>query len=915
MKKLIYSLLAFFLISMKGFGQKAENSHKIVTDIKLSNAISDLQVHFDNGVIASEKLTGKGEWLSKYGNTKEVGIETDGDFCLHIMWTDWRPPGKDNNADNLVSLRKSAFLIQKSETRQLSDGSTLAEAWFSAAESTMELRVSYLLGKTDFYYKRKIAIRDTAEGTNFLREISAMDAAILNTAKPNILKNGGFGQPVALVFNTYGGFMALEYPAATNTCTTDLYGATRVNCSQEFGVKIASDWVESEWVVAALVPVPYVKDWFFNYLDAVRVQPAKPYTLYNSWYDLRSPEYPKVKPENVMNEANVGKIIDLFKTNMIDKHNIHLDAFVLDDGWDVYESDWKLRPETFPNGMKPVADRLKGIGSNLGIWFGPTGGYSFRMKRVNWMKAHGYEVVGKTRDYAMLCLGGKNYSSLFEKRTTDFVKNDGVAYFKWDGIQFSCSEADHGHAVGQFSRRAVMESVISKCRAVRAINPNTYLNITSGTWLSPWWTKYANQIWMDGQDFGFSDVPCIHERDASITYKDYVLYEDFTRKDLWFPISNLMTHGIIKGNLETVGGDNDPIDKFTNDAAFYFARGVSMWELYISPDLLNPAEWDAMSTAISWARANWDVLSKTFMVGGDPGKAESYAYLHYKGNQGIIAARNPNFGPSEISITLDPGMGLDPMAANLVLERIYPNRWVSPDLYAAGAKIVLPLDAYETAIYELKPLDSVREPLYAGLVFHAEIDKNGDYLMHCLGKQGNPRLLNPEIVQRITFEKGAADLEHMNLPEIDQPKLFAMLSKSVENVISFETASEIGKSLVSVLEQPAEDLRGKDIPAINILLDGKAVKAAKEEQKGYWSWHSFEAGPGNHSLAVAQNKDEKTKNWKGNQQVWLAADFVYKPKTVRFTMKQKPPARPLPSLPYPANVMRYHFQMNSKNIQ
>lgn len=144
--------------------------------------------------------------------------------------------------------------------------------------------------------------------------------------------------------------------------------------------------------------------------------------------------------------------------------------------------------------LKPIADTLKKMGTNLGIWFGPTGGYSFRMKRVSWMKQHGYEVVGETRDNAMLCLAGKNYSQLFEKRVTDMVRNDGMAYFKWDGIQFSCSEPDHGHSTGIYSRRAVLESVIDKCKAVRTVNPDVYLNITSGTWLSPWWVKYANQI-------------------------------------------------------------------------------------------------------------------------------------------------------------------------------------------------------------------------------------------------------------------------------------------------------------------------------------------------------------------------------------------------------------------------------------
>ena len=43
---------------------------------------------------------------------------------------------------------------------------------------------------------------------------------------------------------------------------------------------------------------------------------------------------------------------------MIEKNGITLDAFVLDDGWDVYKSDWVLRPGEFPHGLRPIADAL-----------------------------------------------------------------------------------------------------------------------------------------------------------------------------------------------------------------------------------------------------------------------------------------------------------------------------------------------------------------------------------------------------------------------------------------------------------------------------------------------------------------------------------------------------------------------------
>ena len=256
----------------------------------------------------------------------------------------------------------------------------------------------------------------------------------------------------------------------------------------------------------------------------------------------------------------------------------------------------------------------------------------------------------------MLCLAGTEYSALFLKRVTDFVSKEEVSYFKWDGIQFSCSEPDHGHPVGIYSRRAVMESLINKCTAVRNIDPGVYLNITSGTWLSPWWVKYANQIWMQGEDYGYADVPSISRRDAAITYKDFVLYDDFRNLNFWFPISNLMTHGIIKGDLEHLGGEEDPLDKFTNDVVFYVSRGISMYELYISPGLLNEGEWNAIGTSLKWSRSRFNTLSCTRMIGGNPMKREPYGYLHFKDDHGIIGARNPFITPGKVSFDLTEGI-------------------------------------------------------------------------------------------------------------------------------------------------------------------------------------------------------------------------------------------------------------------
>jgi hypothetical protein len=669
------------------------------------------------------------------------------------------------------------------------------------------------------------------------------------------------------------------------------------------------------WVVEGVTPDTSVKKWFWRYLDDIRVAPLRPYTLYNSWYDLRSPEFRKIPPENVMNEENIMRIIGLIDRNMIRKHGITLDAFVLDDGWDLYASDWALREEQFPHGLKPIADELRKTNTGLGLWLGPTGGYSFHAQRMAWMKAHGYEIVDD-----QLCLAGTKYSALFRKRVEDFVRNDGVSYFKWDGIQFVCNEPDHGHPVDIYSRRAVLESVIDKCNAVRGANPRTFLNITSGTWLSPWWLKYANQIWMDGQDYGYADVPSISPRDAAITYRDFVLYEDFRIKDLWFPVSNMMTHGIIKGTLEKLGGENEPLDKFTNEALLYFARGVSMWELYISPDILSDGEWDAMAQSMEWAKDRFPVLSTTTMVGGDPKARETYGYVHFRGDEGVIAARNPSIEASRLAVYLSPSEGLNQDADSLVLERVYPSRWISSHLAHAGETLTLPLDGYETAVYELYPLKKATSPLLAGVVFEQSIAGGKRCELSCYPRdRGTVTLLNPGSVAALRVGGKTVDTRLFSLAGTPgTPPVRVRGSQTGKSRDRWEISVSVDSSsrngTLAVLVKPAKGEQSASRPGVSMTLDGASVKPGVESQRGMWAWYTLSVGPGQHTVSLAVAAGESVRIWTGKATGYYICDQSLRPESVSIEMKASSAPRPMPPLPGAPGTFRVTTKLGEADL-
>ncbi len=515
-------------------------------------------------------------------------------------------------------------------------------------------------------------------------------------------------------------------------------------------------------------------------------------------------------------------------------------------------------------------------------------------------------------------IAGPKYSALFEKRTTDFAKQ-GVGYFKWDGIQFSSSEPGNGHPVGYFSRRAALESVIEKCKAVRAVNPNEFLNITSGTWMSPWWMQYANQIWMQGADYGFADVPSVNERDGAVTYKDFVLYDDFHNQDTWFPVGNLMTHGIIKGSLENVGGSDDPLDKFTDDVAFYFGRGVTMYELYISPDILNKGEWNALSKSLAWAKDRFSILNKTYMLGGDPTKGNAYGYVHFKDDSGIIAIRNPQMDAQKITVKLDPAFGMNAEANSLVLERIYPTRWVSPDLYAAGATITLPLQGYEAAVYEVYPLKEASSPLLAGVTYDAKVEEANELGIHILQTGNEIKLLNPASVSSVSIDGKSSDITKLNIPGIhalgmvkDQQNHFS--KNEISSTIDLDASVVTARYILFV--KPDSSSVGKPFPNMILKVDGKTEQPSLQQQSGNWATYSFvldKAGP--HHLEWQLQASDKVSNWKGAATIWLSGQQLQKGLNVTIKTTNAIHYRPMLPSPYANNTLKKELLLGEGSLE
>lgn len=556
----------------------------------------------------------------------------------------------------------------------------------------LELRIIHELRAEDFYLRKWIEIRSTAHNPVFLDRVDVEDLRLENASA------GGFGQPV------YSGslFFGLEYPASHNEAA-----GGHVLLSHYSGETTSERYLASEKAVLGAAAEGAVKSAFQEYVSRIRSGPVRPVLVFNTWYDMQR--------EGLTAGNAIGRM-RLLKEKLLDPYGLRLDSFVLDDGWDDRNSVWQIHAGRFPGGFGEFRDALQAMGTSLGLWFGPIGGYEERDLRIAAGRKLGYEI---TANGEYFCLAGTKYREHLKSVVLDMVRRDGLNHLKFDGMPYGCNAPGHGHLPGIYSREAHVRAFIDLLRSIRAVKPGVFLNITTGQWLSPWWLQYADVVFMGGSDYAFLDsVPTISERDKAITYRDSVLYEDFRTYGDQFPQSSLMTIGIIKGRLGSEGGIGESLASWANNAVMNFSRGSMFTELYVSPDLLNDAEWRALGAVIRWAGRNQDVLlANTYPVLGDPAKGEVYGYAHVAG-RAIVTLRNPTIEERTVKLPLDmPGL-----PASCHARIVYPYLANVAGAYKPGDVLTLPFGGYEVLVLELVPGDAGLDPAPAGLRYERRPD-------------------------------------------------------------------------------------------------------------------------------------------------------------------------------------------------
>ncbi|MFI5227811.1 MAG: enterotoxin [Gemmatimonadales bacterium] len=481
------------------------------------------------------------------------------------------------------------------------------------------------------------------DGSRYLRQEVTLEAigsplsvrriAMVDGALPGAVVSGSVrGSPI-VAGNWY---LAFEHPLAASTADG---GQALSALDRELPLRPGAP-VTASSVVGNARPAQLRRD-FLAYVERERAHPYRTFLHYNSWYDLGY--------FSKYGEPGALAVIDAFGTELVKKRGVVMSSFLFDDGWDDAATLWAFHAG-FPDGFTRVRAEAAKYGAAPGVWLSPWGGYGKpKEERLATGRAQGFET--NARGFA---LSGPKYYARFRETCLKMIHDYGVNQFKIDGT---------GNAASAFPGSVFdsdFDAAIALIGDLRAAEPDLYVNLTTGTYPSPFWLRYADSIWRGGEDHSFAGVGS--DRQQWITYRDGDTFRGVVSRGPLFPLNALMLHGLIyaahANKLNT-----DPHDDFGDEIRAYFGTGTQLQEMYVTPSLLTPRNWDMLAEAARWSRRNAVALVDTHWVGGDPRQLEVYGHAAWSPAGAVLSLRNPSDRAQSIDLDLERTLELPQSAA------------------------------------------------------------------------------------------------------------------------------------------------------------------------------------------------------------------------------------------------------------
>lgn len=498
---------------------------------------------------------------------------------------------------------------------------------------------------------------------------------LLNVKAPEARVEGTVkGAPVVAAGNRL--FAGMEHPVSKSEVTKDGF-----TCSLERTTDLPRRATTSFSAVLGFSQPGQLRRTFqLSYINRERARAYAPFLNYNTWYDIGY--------FTPYSEKDAMETVKQFGEELVAKRGAVMDSLLFDDGWDDTNTLWQFH-KGLPDEFRNVRKLAESYGIQPGVWFSPWGGYGEpKEKRI--AAANG---AFETNDSGF-ALSGPKYYEHFKKMCLHMIDENGVNHFKFDGTS-GIAEPAKGSKFG-----SDFEAIIHLIAELREHRPDIYINLTTGTWASPFWFGIADSIWRGNWDHDFCGEGS--ERNQWITFRDAQIYANNVKISPLFPINSLMTHGVIY-NKGARGLMTTSHEDLANEIWSGFGLGTQMEELYITPSMLSSEDWDSLAAAAKWARSNGETMVDSHWVGGDPAELDVYGFASWSPVKGIVTLRNPASVEQEFSFDAASVFEL-PVGAPVKYTLTSPKGDTLPaETIEAGKPVSIKLAPFQVIVLEAIP--------------------------------------------------------------------------------------------------------------------------------------------------------------------------------------------------------------------
>ncbi len=622
-----------------------------------------------SGVTVRDKVNGRSYDLGKEVFTIQLQEAKTDEACSKKEYTDVCLPL--STQDLMCGAVSVSSIAAQPEGRRLADRRAGQRASVSFAVTTDGYKLEWWVELREGQPYCRLGLNITP----MQFAMPARKITLLNIVAPEARVEGSVkGAPVVAAGNRL--FAGVESPLSKGEVTAEGFA-----CSLERTTHLPARTQSSiSAVLGFCTPGQLRRTFQLAYLNEERARPYFPLFNYNTWYDIGY--FSRYSEQDVLDTVRI------FGEELVRKRGVVMDSFLLDDGWDNTETLWQFH-DGLPNEFRNIRALMESYGSAPGVWFSPWGGYG--QPKLNRIAAAGDTYETNERGFA---LSGPKYYELFRDMCLHMIREHGVNQFKLDGCSGMADPAPGSRFGSDF------EAAISLIDELRAEKPDIYINLTTGTWASPFWFGIADSVWRGNWDHDFCGVGTA--RQQWITFRDAMIYAHNVKISPLFPINSLMTHGVIY-NKGARGLMTTEADDLTDEIWSGLGLGTQMQEIYITPAMLKDHEWDTLAAAAKWTRANADTMVDSHWVGGDPAALEAYGFASWSPAKGILVLRNPSDMEQEFSF--DPAAVFElPLGAPLRYSLSSPKGDALPATAEAGKATQLTLKPFGVLIIEATPM-------------------------------------------------------------------------------------------------------------------------------------------------------------------------------------------------------------------